>query len=148
MARAPDLLPAPSPAVGAGDHRALVFLLRFGATVLLIALLAVVMPVPMMSSINAHLGLDPLPKSPIIAYLTRSLSALYAYHGLILLYVSFDVRRYAPLIRFIAWSTIGFGLFMLILDPWAGMPWYWTISEGPAVIAYGLALLCLQRSAI
>jgi hypothetical protein len=125
--------------------RALVFLLRFGAVVLLLALLAVVMPLRMMMATNAQLGLDPLPAKPIVAYLTRSLSALYAYHGLFLLYISFDVRRYMPLIRFIAWSTVGFGLFMLILDPLVGMPWYWTAAEGPAIITYGVALLAVSK---
>ena len=114
MPASPEITIAPAPST-LRPQRALIFLLRFGAAILLLALLAVVMPVRMMATTNVHLGLDPLPQKPIVAYLTRSLSALYAYHGLFLLYISFDVRRYLPLIRFIAWSTIAGGITRPIL---------------------------------
>jgi hypothetical protein len=119
--------------------------LRFGAAVLLLAFGAVFLPVAWMSSSHAALGLGSFPRSALVDYLTRSIAALYAIKGGLYLVLSTDVVRYAPVIGYVAWSTIGFGLLMLCVDLHAGMPWYWTWSEGPIVTVVGLILLGLHR---
>lgn len=77
-------------------RRALVWYLRIAAAVLLLALFAVFLPFEWMDAIHRGLGLGDLPKAPIVGYLTRSLSLLYALFGCLCLAVSFDVDRYLP----------------------------------------------------
>lgn len=125
------------------SERLLAFFVRFGAVVLLTATLAVFLPFPWMASTHTWLGLGSLPDLPIIQYLTRSLSALYAFHGAILWLLATDVRRYAPAIRLMAWGDVVFGLTLLGVDLTAGMPWYWTAAEGPWLIGYAALVLWL-----
>jgi hypothetical protein len=115
--------------------------LRIAAGVLLLAFPAVLLPFAWMQAVHRWLGMGELPERPILAYLARSLSGFYGIHGLLLLFVSFDVRRYLPLIRFIlAVSALG-GVGLLVIDLTAGMPWFWTWTEGPSLIVfYGLLL--------
>ena len=120
-------------------------LLRLGAMVLLLAFGAVFLPAAWMSSSHTALGLGAFPRSALVDYLTRSVSALYAIKGGLYLVLSTDVVRYAPVIGYVAWSTVGFGLLMLGVDLHAGMPWYWTWIEGPVVTIVGLVLVGLQR---
>jgi hypothetical protein len=122
----------------------LVWWLRICAGVLLLAAVAIVLPFATMKTINDAIGLAELPDTPLINYLTRSVSALYVFQGLLLLYLSFDVRRYPQIITFVAWVNIGFGVFMLILDTVIGMPWLWTIAEGSSILSVGMVILCLK----
>lgn len=84
------------------NERILVWLLRLGGAVMLTALGAVVMPFDWMNSIHRQVGLGELPHVPIVGYLTRSISALYALHGALLVFMAVDVRRYLPVVRFLA----------------------------------------------
>ena len=74
-----------------------------------------------------------LPDAPIIGYLTRSLSLMYAMHGAVLLFLSGDVRRFLPVVKFVAALTILLGLWLIALDVVVGMPWFWTVCEGPSL---------------
>lgn len=119
--------------------------LRLAGAVLLLASGAVFLPTDWMAATHAWLGLGSFPRSPILEYLTRSASALYAIKGGLYLVLSSDVTRHAVVILYVAWSTVVFGLGMLALDLHAGMPWYWTLGEGPPITAVGLLLLWLCR---
>lgn len=114
-------------------ERYLALLLRLMGLLLLTALFAVFMPPGWMAAIHAWVGLGALPDAAIVAYLTRSESALYAVLGALMLYLSFDVRRYLPLIRFLALIRMAFGVGLLVLDVTIGMPPLWTICEGPSI---------------
>jgi hypothetical protein len=118
---------------------------RFGALVLSVAALAIFLPFRWMDATHAWLGLGSLPDLPIVHYLTRSLAALYAFHGAIMWRLATDVRRYAPMIRLIAWGDIVFGAALFGIDWFAGMPWYWTAAEGPSLIGYAVIVLWLLR---
>jgi len=91
-------------------------------------------------------GLGALPREPIVGYLARSASALYALHGAIVVYISFDVCRYAGLIRFMAWAALVHGAVILGIDLVQHMPMYWRYGEGPSFAATGLVVLALQRN--
>jgi hypothetical protein len=123
----------------------LVWWLRICAAVLLLAAPAIFLPFGTMKAINDALGLAPLPDTPLLNYLTRSISALYVYQGALNLILSFDIRRHRPLIVFVAWANVTLGVFLLVLDPLAGMPLYWTLLEGPVVLAAGAVMLWLLR---
>jgi hypothetical protein len=87
-----------------------------------------------------------LPRAGIVEYLTRSVSALYALHGGLLLVLSRDVHRHAPVITYLGAANVPLGVVLLGIDLYAGMPWYWTVSEGPPVAMFGVVLLVLVRS--
>ena len=113
---------------------------------MLFATLAIVMPTRWMDLVHGYLNLGPFPRSPLVEYLTRSISLLYAIHGGILLVVSRDVARFAPLIRFLGMATSVTGLILLGIDIFAGMPWAWVVFEGPPVALIGVLMLALLRS--
>ena len=114
-------------------ERTLVLLLRLDGIIMLAALLPSMMPLAWMQATHRYLGMGELPDGPIIGYLTRSLSLMYAMHGAILLFLSLDVRRFLPVVKYVAVLTILFGLWLIGLDVFVGMPSFWTASEGPSL---------------
>jgi hypothetical protein len=127
------------------NHRALIILLRVGGVLACTAVIACVMPTTWIVATHRWLGLGDFPDAPITQYLARSLSAFYAMFGGLVLVVSTDVRRYAPVILFVAYVTIGFGMLITAIDMVAGMPTYWTLFEGPPTLLIGIAILLLAR---
>lgn len=130
-----------SSAVNHGDGRSFMmktenylrWLLRlFGGSTCL-AFFAALLPTDWMAAIHGWLGVGTMPRGPIVEYLTRSISLLYAYVGGMFLLASFDVRRYGPLIDYLAIATVVMGVLLVVVDEYAGMPWYWTAAEGPGV---------------
>jgi len=126
-------------------ERTLCLFLRCTALFLLLALGAVVMPHAWMAATHAWLGLGDLPELPITGYLTRTLSGLYAYNGLLTWAMSNDVRRFAPLIRLQAVLTLLFGPGLLALDLAVGMPLWWAVGEAACLVAFGITQLWLQK---
>jgi len=61
-----------------------------------------------------------LPHVPIVGYLTRSLSAIYALHGALLVFIR-RCRRYLPVVRFLAVAESCWAA-MLGIDFAVGMP--------------------------
>jgi hypothetical protein len=121
------------------------FMLRFGGTVLSLAAIAVFLPRETMQSLNAQLGLAPLPDVPIVYYLARSTSALYALRGTMYFLAAADPVRYRPLIVFIGVTNIAFGIALAGIGATAGIPMWWTGVEGPFVVVTGVVLLVLVR---
>ncbi len=122
-------------------ERALVLLLRLDGIIMLSALFPSMMPLAWMQETHRFLGMGVLPDGPLVGYLARSLSVMYAMHGAVLLFLSLNVRRYLPVVKFVAVLTILFGLGMLVLDVVVGMPPFWIICEGPALfLLYCVAL--------
>lgn len=124
-------------------EKVLVVLMRAAGVMLLIAVIPAVMPFAWMKDIHRLLGMGELPEGPIIGYLTRSLSAMYAMHGALVFFISLDVRRCLPVVKCLAVLGIIFGLGMLILDFMVGMPFLWTMSEGPFIVLMGCVMLWL-----
>jgi len=124
-------------------ERTLVLLLRISAVVLLVAIVPACMPYHWMDVIHRRLGLRELPERPIVGYLTRSLSALYAYHGALVLYMSLDVRRYAPLIRCMGAVSVFFGAGLIAIDCAVDLPLGWILCEGPLIVVLGGVLFWL-----
>lgn len=128
-------------------HRVLVVVLRFTGVVLLTALFPAAMPYSWMDAVHARLGLGTLPDDPIVGYLTRSCSLLYAFHGALLLYLSTDLRRYLPAIRFLVAISVPFGAALFWIDRAVGMPAYWVAFEGPPLVLFALVLWWLAGKA-
>lgn len=126
-------------------ERILVIYLRVSAVIMLAAVLAVVMPRQMMADVHAWLGLGQLPQAPIVDYLARSTSALYAMLGGLLWLVASDVKRYAAVIFYIGVAGIPFAVAMSIVDVVNGMPRWWTMHEGVVTLLMSIAILVLIR---
>ena len=135
----------PRTAANMTDHRALVILLRVGGVAACTAIIASVMPTTWIVATHRWLGLGDFPDAPITQYLARSLSALYAFFGGLAIVISTDVQRYAPVIRFLAYVTLAFGVLITGIDWTAGMPTYWTLFEGPSTVVLGVVILLLAR---
>ncbi len=125
--------------------RVLVWLLRLGGVTTLCAFFAVFLPADWMVRTHHWLGLGDFPRAPITLYLARSVSAMYAIHGLLLLALAQDVERYRPAIRILGIGTTVLGAVLLGIDWSVGMPWWWTALEGPPVAMIGLALAGLAK---
>ena len=128
-----------------GPERALMIVLRALGILDLFALVAVAMPFEWSAIAHAALGMGELPKKPIVDYLIRSTSLLYALHAAMILYLSCDVRRYGPLITFFAWITLLHGTILGLVDWHAGMPLWWRIQEPVAHWVIGSVVLLLRR---
>jgi len=124
-------------------EKALVVLLRGVGLLELSALGAVFLPTAWMARIHAVAGLGAFPVAAITQYLARSLSLMYAFHGALVLYLSFHLRPHLEVVRVLGWLTVAAGAGMFALDRWAGMPWLWMLAEGPSIMAIGLAMAIL-----
>lgn len=124
--------------------RFVTWILRLSGFVLVTAFLAMLLPVEWMATTHAWLGLGEFPRAPIVDYLTRSVAALYGFHGVLVLLVSTDPVRYRQFVWYLAIMNVAFGLIMLAIDIRAGMPLFWTAAEGPPIIAMGTALGALN----
>ena len=124
-------------------ERTLALLLRIVGLVSFSAIVPTFMPFAWMEAVHRWLGLGELPDVPIVHYLTRSASLLYAAHGAVVVYISFNVPRYLPALRFVGGVLILCGLTMTAIDLSARMPWFWTVLEGPFLLLAGTVLVGL-----
>lgn len=127
--------------------RALVLLLRLSGTVLVLAFGAVLLPADWMAATHHWLGMGEFPVAPLTDYLVRSVSALYGFHGVLVLIVAGEPLRYQRIIRYLGVMDIVFGLMMLAIDLHAGMPMIWTAVEGPPLMGAGVLVLFLLSRA-
>jgi len=125
--------------------RILRFLLHFFGISGLFALVAVVMPMSWMMGIHRWLGLGEMPTAPVVEYLARSLSAFYALFGAICLVLASDLERYRPLVRFLGIAFAVLGMVFTGVDLAAGMPWWWSVFEGPPGVVVGAWMVFLAR---
>ena len=127
-------------------QRILVIFLRLFGGVTVLAFLAVLLPVEWMASTHRWLGLGEFPRAPIVDYLARSVSSLYGFHGVLVLLVSRDVVRYRSIVVYLGWMYILAGMFAVVIDLYAPLPWYWTAVEGPSTLVSGALILYLSLS--
>ena len=120
--------------------------LRLVGTSSLFAFIFVMVPHSTMDAIHRSIGMGELPDIPVIQYLTRSTSMLYAFLGGLFWVVSFDLSRYRAVLIYLGGAVTLFGVTLLIIDWMAGMPRLWTAWEGPFVMVFGLLVLWLARS--
>lgn len=125
-------------------RRVLVVLLRLAGAITVTAFLAILLPAEWMTSTHRWLGLGEFPRAPVVDYLARSIAALYGFHGVLLLIVSTDPVKYRAIVWFVAAMNIAFGLIVMAIDVHAGMPLFWTLGEGPPIIAFGIVIAVLN----
>ncbi|HUF46964.1 MAG TPA: hypothetical protein VMM93_04050 [Vicinamibacterales bacterium] len=123
----------------------LVALLRLFGTSSLFAVVFVVAPESWMQAIHGALGMGDLPTEPVVGYLARSTSALYAILGGSFWVMSFDPIRCLPVLRYLGVALPLFGIALYFIDWAEGLPWLWRIWEGTAVLGFGLLIGWLAR---
>ncbi len=123
-------------------------MLRWLGVVSFSALGAVLMPHAWMDHIHRTIGLGELPDLPMVSYLSRSLSLFYAWLGALVFFTSFDLNRYLPLVRFIAWGGLGVAVLQTWIDATSPVPTWWLLSEGGFLFAYFGLLLWLTRPGV
>ncbi|MDX1965127.1 MAG: hypothetical protein SFX18_18430 [Pirellulales bacterium] len=121
----------------------LCWLLRLVGGVCALAILALFMPHWLMVEMHARLGLGEFPQAPIAEYLARSVSALCAFYGGLLIWLASDVRRYGPVIAYQATAIMICALSGLYLGLSAGMPLWFVGGDALACVAFGLPTLWL-----
>jgi hypothetical protein len=126
-------------------ERALVWYLRAYGVLLLLALPALVVPSSWLAWAYEALGLGTWSELPLVEYLARSASAVYALVGALVLWMSFDPPRYRPLLLLLGWVSLPAGVYLLVLDVALGFPWWWVLLEGPGVLLSGVVLIVLAR---
>jgi len=128
-------------------ERLLTAFLRVGGTVCALATVAVFMPREWMALCHERLGLGPFPDGPIIDYLARSTSMLYAILGIVLWLLSRDVRRFGGSVAAVGMGLMIGGVVLLTIDLRAGLPTWWIVVEGPFVVCIGVVMRTLAARA-
>jgi hypothetical protein len=131
--------------IPADSYRRLALVLRILGTLDLFALAAALSPRPWIVLAHERCGLGSLPDGPVVGYLFRSSSLLYALHGAMIWFVAGDVARYWPLIRFLAVLAVLHGAILVGIDTVEGLPDWWRWAEGPGFAATGAVVLWFQR---
>lgn len=119
--------------------------LRLVGTVAATAAFCALMPFSWMDVTHQALGMGTLPDKPIIAYLARSTSAFYALLGGYLWVLSFDLKRYHPLIRYTGSTVLLLGILLFWVDLTTHLPFFWRIGEGPVDMLLGTVMLRTSR---
>ena len=116
-------------------------LLRLAGIFEILAFIAVVMPRSWMEISHEWLGLGVMPHGPVLMFLIRQASYTYGMHGVSLWVLSFDVKRFRPLVIV---NGIAYLLAMPVfvaIDYSSGMPVWWTIGDSVGCGLLGAALL-------
>ena len=125
------------------NEQILKIILRISGILLITAFGAVLLPYEKMDQIHRQLGLGSLPQAPILDYLARSVSMFYGIHGVIVLYISFDLTRYIPILKLLCYLGFAFGITLFFIDINAPMPVQWAFTEGPFVILLNTVIYVL-----
>jgi hypothetical protein len=126
------------------SERALKVVLRINGAITSLAILAVFMPLSWMADTHRYLGMGEIPPAPVFEYLARTVSFMYFIHGTLCLLLSTDVRRFGPIITYVATIEMIFAGLLFWIDSKAHMPLSWTLTEAPAVIAMSSLILVLR----
>jgi hypothetical protein len=104
-------------------------LLRIFGGICLLAIVPLYMPAAWIHRGHELLGWGAFPAVPIAEYLARSTSALSAFYGGLLVALSFDVRRFAPIIRYQAIAIVVYSISGLVMGRIAGLPWWFLVGD-------------------
>ena len=83
---------------------------------LLMAFGAVLLPESFMADMHTRLGMGEFPASPLVDYLTRSIAAMYGFHGVLLWLISRDVTRYGPIVTYLGVMSVVIGIMLIAID--------------------------------
>lgn len=106
------------------------------------SLLCAFLPYSWMDATHRWLGLGTLPTEPIVGYLARSLSLLYAFVLGLLWLLARDIERHRLVLRYYGAASVVFGFLMTAVDLHEGLPpLTWALPEGASCVVLGLVVL-------
>ena len=120
------------------------WILRVVGILAMLAIVAAFMPLSWMASVHEYIGLGKMPDGPIVEYLARSLSALYALLGCWIFYLSGRVPAQLGFVRLFGALFAVFGVALWI-GLKSGLPIAWVLLEGPPSILLGLWIVYCCR---
>jgi hypothetical protein len=104
-------------------------LLRILGWICVLALIPLVMPRSWLDVGHRYLGLGEFPSAPIAEYLARSVCALCAFYGGLLLLLAGDVRRFLSIIRYQAVAIMTLSAVGIFMGVRAGVPAFLVIAD-------------------
>jgi hypothetical protein len=116
-------------------------LLRVAGVFEILAFIAVVMPRSWMEISHEWLGLGGMPHGPVLMFLIRQASYTYGMHGVSLWVLSFDVKRFRPLVILNGVAYLLAAPVFVAIDYNSGMPLWWTIGDSAGCGFLGAVLL-------
>ena len=121
------------------------WILRVVGILAMLAIVAAFMPLSWMASVHEYIGLGKMPDGPIVEYLARSLSALYALLGCWIFYLSGRVSAQLGFVRLFGVLFVVFGVLLWWIGLKSGLPIAWVLLEGPPSILLGLWIVYCCR---
>jgi hypothetical protein len=121
------------------------WILRVVGILAMFAIVAAFMPLSWMASVHESIGLGKMPDGPIVEYLARSLSALYALLGCWIFYLSGRVPDQLGVVRLFGALFAVFGVVLWWVGFKSGLPIAWVLLEGPPSILLGLWIVYCCR---
>ncbi|HET6407338.1 MAG TPA: hypothetical protein VFG14_05610 [Chthoniobacteraceae bacterium] len=118
-------------------------LLRILGWICVLALIPLFMPWSWLDVGHRLLALGDFPAAPIAEYLARSVSALCAFYGGLLLLLARDVRRFLSIIRYQAVAIMTFSVIGIFAGTRAGVPAFIVIADALGCWAFLLPILIL-----
>jgi hypothetical protein len=130
--------------------RLLRWILILSGLSMVIAIVPMVMPLSWMEIGHRWLGLGEFPSQPIVPYLARTTSGLYAVLGALLLLAATDLRRYATMAVVVIVGIVVISLADFVFGRFEGMPLWWSaddLASAGALTLVAVPLLLLRRRA-
>jgi hypothetical protein len=127
------------------SHLRLRFLLRALGAISALAIIPFVMPSRWLDVAHQSMGLGPFPSQPIAEYLARSVSSLCLFYGGLLLALSRDVARFAPIIKYQAVAIMILSAFGIYVGTHAGLAPIWLVADAVGCWIFLLPILLLSR---
>ena len=116
------------------------FLLRFVGFADCLAVVVAFLPWQMIERVHQSLRLGALPDHATVEYLVRSVSLLHAVFGALLVFLSYDIVRFAPVVRCIACLLCVTALALIPVDRLSGMPLWWSVLQVGGLLVIGTYL--------
>ena len=120
-------------------------LLRILGWICVPALIPLFMPRSWLDVGHRLLGLGDFPAAPIAEYLARSVSALCAFYGGLLLLLARDVRRHLSIIRYQAVAIMALSAIGIFAGVRAGVPAFFVIADAAGCWIFLVPILILTR---
>ena len=121
------------------------WILRVVGILAMLAIVAAFMPLSWMASVHESIGLGKMPDGPIVEYLARSLTAIYALLGCWIFYSSGRVSAQLGFVRLFGALFAVFGVVLWWVGFKSGLPIAWVLLEGPPSILLGLWIVYCCR---